>query len=140
MHVHSIDRLARSLVDLQTIVDSLTGRGVTVQFHKENLTFTGGEDRSALNTLMFQMMGAFAQFERAMIRERQREGIEAAKRQGKQIGAKKKLTPEQIEDIKRRLAEGADKKALAKELGISRTTLYAALVDAEGQAEASGVE
>ncbi|QSA97114.1 recombinase family protein [Methylococcus sp. EFPC2] len=125
LHVHSIDRMARNLVDLQTIVDGLTKKGVMVRFHKENLQF-GGQD-GALQTLMFQMMGAFAQFERALIRERQREGIAAAKAKGKHVGAPSKLTPETVAEIRQKLNQGANKKALAAEYGISRTTLYAAL-------------
>jgi len=77
LHVHSIDRLARNLRDLESIVSSLTGRGVAVQFHKEGLTFTG--DDNPMNTLMLQVMGACAQFELSMIRERQREGIHCKK-------------------------------------------------------------
>ncbi|KEQ19356.1 recombinase family protein [Endozoicomonas numazuensis] len=122
LHVHSIDRLARSLKDLQELVEELTNQGVTIQFHKENLTFSG--DSNPMHKLMFQMMGAFAEFERSMIRERQREGIAAARKQGRQIGAKPKLTQNQINEIKERLDEGEQKKALALEYGISRQTLY----------------
>ncbi len=129
LHVHSIDRLARNLVDLQQIVDGLTKKGVAVRFHKENLEFNGKD--SALQTLMFQMMGAFAQFERALIRERQREGIAAAQASGKRIGAPSKISPETLAEIRGKLGQGASKKALAAEYGISRTTLYAALGDVE---------
>ncbi|XKH00175.1 recombinase family protein [Marinobacter nauticus] len=125
LHVHSIDRLARNMTDLMTLVSDLTGRGVAVKFHKESLTFTGEEN--PFQTLQLQMMGAFAQFERSMIRERQKEGIAAAKKKGKQIGAKRKLSPEQVAEINSRLASGETKKALAHEYGISRQTLYAAL-------------
>ena len=125
LHVHSIDRLARSLKDLQTLVEELTGQGISVRFHKENLIFSG--DSNPMHKLMFQMMGAFAEFERSMIRERQREGIAAAKKQGKQIGAKPKLTEEQLAEIRERLDSGEQKKALALEYGVSRQTLYNAL-------------
>ena len=80
-----------------------------------------------MHKLMFQMMGAFAEFERSMIRERQREGIAAARKKGKQIGAKSKLTSEQIAEIMERLDSGEQKKALALEYGVSRQTLYDAL-------------
>ena len=122
LHVHSIDRLARSLKDLQTLVEELVDRGVAVQFHKENLIFSG--DSNPMHKLMFQMMGAFAEFERSMIRERQREGIAAAKKKGKQIGARPKLTSEQLHEIRQRLDAGEQKKALATEYGVSRQTLY----------------
>ena len=122
LHVHSIDRLARSLKDLQSLVENLTEQGISIQFHKENLIFSG--DSNPIHKLMFQMMGAFAEFERSMIRERQREGIAAAKKQGKQIGAKPKLPPEQVKELTDRVAAGEQKKALAQEFGISRQTLY----------------
>ena len=127
LHVHSIDRLARNLFDLQCIVETLTEKGVSIRFHKENLTFTG-EDNS-IQRLMLQMMGAIAEFERALIKERQKEGIQAAKKAGKQIGAKKKLTPEQVDIIRRRVQAGETKKGIAEDLGISRQTLYSALAD-----------
>lgn len=125
LHVHSIDRLARNMSDLMKLVSDLTERGVAVKFHKENLTFTGEEN--PFQTLQLQMMGAFAEFERSMIRERQKEGIAAAKKKGKQIGAKRKLSPDQVADIQSRLASGETKKDLAHEYGVSRQTLYAAL-------------
>ncbi len=126
LHVHSIDRLARNMSDLLNIVNDLNLRGVAIQFHKEKLTFTG-EENNPFQTLQLQMMGAFAEFERALIKERQREGMQIAKAKGKQIGAKRKLTPEQVEEIKEKIALGAPKKALALEYGISRQTLYSAI-------------
>jgi DNA invertase Pin-like site-specific DNA recombinase len=123
LHVHSIDRLARNLKDLQSLIETLTAKGVTVRFYKENLTFDG-DKASPMQTLMLQMLGAFAEFERTLIRERQREGIEAAKAQGKKLGAPAKLSNEQIAGLKARAAAGEDKSKLAKDYGISRPTLY----------------
>lgn len=125
LHIHSIDRLARNLFDLQEIVEKLTAKGVTIQFHKESLNFTGGNNPMA--KLMLQMMGAFAEFERALINERRKEGMAAAKKAGKQIGAKRKLSPEDVKSIRERLKEGEAKKVLAAEYGVSRQTLYSAL-------------
>ena len=65
-----LDRFARNLEDLQRLVRELNSKGVSVQFIKENLTFAANET-NPMQTLMFQMLGAFAQFERALIRERQ---------------------------------------------------------------------
>jgi len=126
LHVHSIDRLARNLMDLQKIVQSLNEKGVSIKFHKENLTFSGSND-NPMNKLMLQMMGAFAEFERALIRERQREGIAQAKKAGKQIGRKKALDDEQVAEIKKRVGAGEAKSKLAKVYGVSRQTLYTAL-------------
>lgn len=126
LHCHSIDRLARNLLDLQKIVNELVGKGISVQFHKEGLLFAGSA--SPMQQLMLQMLGAFSQFERSLIKERQLEGIVAAMKNGVKFGAPSKLTAEQIAAIKARAAEpGVDKKALAKEYGVSRPTIYAVL-------------
>jgi DNA invertase Pin-like site-specific DNA recombinase len=119
---HSMDRLARNLDDLRRIVLGLTERGVHVVFVKESLTFTG-ED-SPMSNLLLSVMGAFAQFERELIRERQREGIAIAKREGKYGGRKPSLTTERAGELRRRVAAGDSKAALAREFGISRDTLY----------------
>jgi DNA invertase Pin-like site-specific DNA recombinase len=126
LHVHSIDRLARNLVDLQNIVQELNDNKVTVHFHKENLQFAGSGD-NATAKLMLQMLGAFAEFERTIIHERQAEGIAAAKKKGVKFGRKKTLSQEQIFEIKDRVAKGEQKKALSKEFGVSRQTIYTAL-------------
>ena len=120
--VHSMDRLARNLDDLRRLVQKLTQRGVRIEFVKESLTFTG-ED-SPMANLMLSVMGAFAEFERALIRERQREGIALAKQRGAYRGRKKSLNSEKIEELKRRIAAGEQKAKLAREFGISRETLY----------------
>ena len=82
MFCHSMDRLARNLDDLRRIVLGLNGRGLHIVFVKENLTFTG-ED-SPMSNLLLVFMGAFAQFERERIRERQREGI-AIRKAGREV-------------------------------------------------------
>ncbi len=120
--VHSMDRLARNLDDLRRLVQKLTKRGVRIEFVKESLTFTG-ED-SPMANLMLSVMGAFAEFERALIRERQREGIALAKQRGAYRGRKKSLSEPQIVELKRRIAEGEQKAAVARDYGISRETLY----------------
>ena len=120
--VHSMDRLARNLDDLRRIVAELTHRGVQVQFIKEQLIFNG-ED-SAISRLLLSVMGAFAEFERALLRERQREGIAIAKKKGVYKGRKPSLTPERVQELRTRVASGEKKAVLAREFGISRETLY----------------
>lgn len=120
--VHSMDRLARNLDDLRRLVQKLTQRGVRIEFLKENLTFTG-ED-SPMANLMLSVMGAFAEFERALIHERQREGIALAKQRGAYRGRKKALSPEQVAALRQRVAAGEQRAKLAREFGISRETLY----------------
>lgn len=120
--VHSLDRLARNLDDLRRLVQELTTRGVQVEFVKEQLTFTG-ED-SPMANLLLSLMGAFAEFERALIRERQREGIALAKQRGAYRGRKKSLAIDQIDQLRGRAAAGEPKTLLAREFAISRETVY----------------
>jgi DNA invertase Pin-like site-specific DNA recombinase len=119
---HSMDRMARNLDDLRRIVLGLTSRGVRVEFTKEGLSFTG-ED-SALSKLLLSVMGAFAEFERSLILERQREGIAIAKEAGKYKGRKPILCPKRAEELRRRASSGEPKATLAREFKISRETLY----------------
>lgn len=125
--VHSMDRLARNLDDLRNLVRGLAARGVRVEFVKECLAFTG-EDSPAAN-LMLSVMGAFAEFERALIRERQREGIALARRRGAYKGRKPSLAPERVAELRRRAAGGKAKAALARAFGVSRETVYKYLKD-----------
>jgi DNA invertase Pin-like site-specific DNA recombinase len=120
--VHSMDRLARNLDDLRRIVHTLTGKGVRIAFVKEQLTFTG-ED-SPMASLLLSVMGAFAEFERALIHERQREGIALAKQRGAYKGRKKALSAVAVLQLRARITAGISKAKVAREFGISRQTLY----------------
>ena len=119
---HSMDRLARNLDDLRLLVKKLTGKGVKVCFVKESLTFTG-ED-SPMANLLLSVMGAIAEFERELIKERQREGIAIAKKRGAYAGRKRTLTALQAVVLLERIAAGESKTKLANELGVSRNTIY----------------
>ncbi|MCO4262508.1 recombinase family protein [Pseudarthrobacter sp. MDT3-26] len=120
--VHSMDRLARNLDDLRALVQGLTRKGARVEFVKESLVFTG-ED-SPMANLMLSVMGAFAEFERSLIRERQREGIALAKQRGVYKGRKKTLAPERAAELVQRAGSGVPKAVLARDYGISRETVY----------------
>lgn len=117
-----MNRLAHNLDDLRRLVQKLTKRGVRIEFLKEGLVFTG--DDSPMANLMLSVMGAFAEFERALIRERQREGTALAKQRGAYRGRKKALFDEQIVAVRQRAAAGEPKAQLAREFCISRETLY----------------
>ena len=124
--VHSMDRLARSLRDLEGVVTGLTTRGVTVTFVKQGMTFTG--EASPMNKLMLRMLGAVSEFERELILERQREGIAIAKAKGDVYkGRKPSLDAAGVAELRRLVGEGIPKAQIAAKLGISRTTLYANL-------------
>ena len=119
------DRCLRHRISLRNLVNGSRVNGVHVQFIKENLTFTG-ED-SPMSNLLLSLLGAVAEFERSMIRERQREGIALAKRAGVYKGRKPSLTTVQVAEIRKRVKAGEKKARLAAEYRISRQTLYSAL-------------
>ena len=121
--VHSMDRLARNQTDLKTLVFGLVANKVSVHFVNINMTFTG--DDSPIARFMLDMLGAVAELERAFIRERQAEGIAIAKAQGRYKGRAIKLNRKMIEELENRLTHTRDSKTkIAKDLGISRFTLY----------------
>lgn len=121
--VHAMDRLARNVVNLKNIVSTLTGKGVHIEFIKENMVFTG-ED-SPMSNLLLSMMGAFAEFEHSLIRERQREGIAIAKAKGVyKHGRPKAINADQIKQLKEWVAEERSKTWIAKQLAISRHSVY----------------
>jgi len=124
--VHSMDRLARNLDDLKYIIKTITSKHAQVNFVKEGLEFTSSS--SPMSQLMLSLMGAFAEFEHSLIRERQLEGIAKAKERGV-YDRLRKLTNNQIQEIKSIFAKETNsikinKAALAKQYGISRPTLY----------------
>lgn len=120
--VHSMDRLARNAEDLLRIVRELVARGVSVSFVKNLLSFSGNDD--PMGKLMLTMLAAFGEFERELIRERQREGIAIAKAKGVYRGRKRALTPDQVIEVTQLALNGMPKAELARTYGISRETLY----------------
>ena len=123
--VHSMGRLARNLDDLRSIVRRLTAKKVRVEFMKEHLSFTG--DDNAMANLLLNVMGAFAEFERSLIRERQREGIALAKKRGAYRGRTPSLDAARAAELREKAAAGVPKAVLARDFGISRETVYAYL-------------
>ncbi len=119
---HSLDRLGRNLTDLRALVTDLTDRGVRVEFTKENLVFTGGD--SPMQNLLLSMLGSVAEFERALIHERQLEGIALAKAAGRYKGGTPKLSSQRAAELRERVAAGDSKAALAREFGITRQSVY----------------
>ena len=120
--VHSMDRLARNLDDLRKIVKTLTSKQIKVRFLKESLEFTG--DDSSMSNLLLSIMGAFAEFERSLIKERQTKGIALAKKRGVYKGRKKALTSEQQKLLLEAAKNGASKTDIANYFGINRSTVY----------------
>ena len=121
--VYSIDRLARDLRDLQDIISTLNDKGVSISFLKEKLTFSGDSD-DAFARLQLQMMGAFAEFERNIIRSRQAEGVARAKAKGVYKGRKKTIDENRIRKMK---SAGHSVTEIAELLGVSRMTVYRSL-------------
>lgn len=132
--VASMDRLARSVIDLNDIVEQITGdpaehtdersrKGASVEFLKERLTFAPG-DADPMASFQLNMMGAFAQFERELIRQRQADGIAAAKKRGVYKGRPRTLKSDQIREVRDAALTGTPKAQIARDHGISRSTLY----------------
>ncbi|WP_434927979.1 recombinase family protein [Shewanella sp. HL-SH2] len=128
IHVHSIDRLARNLIDLKQLINDWNNQGITVKFHKEGLSFNaGGNDH--MSELMLNMLGAVAQFELAMIQERRQEGIEKAKTAGKYKGrTSNELNHQRIIELR---SQGVSLRKVAKEVGVSLSTVQRALAALE---------
>ena len=122
LHVHSIDRLARNAKDLLNLVEEMIGKGVNLKFHKNNLTFSR-DSKDHMAKLQLTMLAAFAEFERELIKERQREGIAIAKAAGK-YAKRRKITDELIAEAKARTGRGEPLSSVAKDLKVSRETLY----------------
>ena len=120
--VVSMDRLARSLIDLHRLVDELAERGVSVKFLKEGQTYS--LDSSPVAKLMLGLLGSVAEFERSIIRERQAEGIAKAKARGVYKGRAKVLDEEHVAQAREWVGEGIPKAEVARRFGIGRTTLY----------------
>jgi DNA invertase Pin-like site-specific DNA recombinase len=122
--VHSMDRLCRNLSDLRSVVESLTSRGVTVEFMKENMTFTG--EATPMAQFMLNIMGSFAELERAMIRERQLEGVAIAKKAGKYTGRKPAIRAGngKLQELDRLISQKLTVSEIARQLKVSRQTVY----------------
>ena len=129
LHVHSLDRLARNVEDLLSTVRSLTESGVTVVFHKENFTFTpdSPDNSNGMSRLMLTIMGAIAEFERNLIRERQREGVAIAKAAGKYKGRPSTITDLLRAEIAQLKDTGVPIAAIARKFGKTRQWVYRAL-------------
>jgi DNA invertase Pin-like site-specific DNA recombinase len=125
LFVHSMDRLARNLIDLRQMVQELTGRGVRITFVNEGLVFNG--DDAAMSVLLLSVMGAVAEFERAILKERQAEGIRIARQKGVYKGRKAALTADQVEEVRRKIASGIPKAQIARDYKCSRETIYKCL-------------
>lgn len=123
IYIHSLDRLARNNTDLQNLVNGLTSKGVTLHFVKEKLDFSKDKKQSSVSLLMFQMLSIFAEFERNLIRERQKEGIAKAKEKGKYKG-RQPIDNSLYEATRKLIAEGLKTTEAIARTGIKPATYY----------------
>lgn len=125
--VTKIDRLARSIIDLNKIVQELNNKGVSIRFIKDNLDFKADQELNSTQSLMFNILGSFAQFERDLIVERTSEGRAIAKAQGKHMGRKGK-DPKKIKEALKlydeRQEKGLSVNDIQKLTGVPRSTIY----------------
>ena len=129
LYVHSIDRLGRNIRELLNLISDILAKGVGIVFVKEQMTFDPSRKANPTQMLYLAVLAAVADFEVAMIRERQREGIALAKQRNayRNCGRKPVLSPVQIEEVRRRHSEGEGASLLAREYGCSRSTVYSVL-------------
>ena len=132
--VSSMDRLARSLRDLLDLVDELTSIGVAVLFQREAQTYRPDADADPTGRLLLSMLGVVSEFERSLVRERQADGIAAAKARGAYKGRRPALTATQLDGACARVAAGGPKAVVARDLGVHRSTLDRALTRHRGRA------
>ncbi|MCZ8322139.1 MAG: recombinase family protein [Novosphingobium sp.] len=123
--VHDISRLARNMEDLHRLVRQITGKGCTLRFVKENLTFTN-DQTDAVSQLLLSMLGAVYQFERNIMLERQREGIAIAKAKGRYKGRPKSVDRSAILTL---LDDGVSMRKTADRLGVSLSTVQRVKVE-----------
>jgi len=126
--VTKIDRLARSIIDLNKLVQQLTEKGVSVSFLKDNMTFKAHDKGSPMQSLMFNVLGSFAQFERDMIVERTTEGRERAKKTGKHMGRPaqdQKAIKKALDLYDNREQNNMTLNDISKLTGVPRSTIYA---------------
>ncbi len=125
VNVYSMDRLARNVQDLLSLIDTIINKGVKIQFYKENLTFEVNKKTDTFQKLMLTLLGAVSEFEREIILERQREGIVIAKQKGRCKGGQKKLSDEQIKEIKALVSvKRLHITEIAKQYKITHQTVY----------------
>ncbi len=129
----SVDRLGRSLQDLVAFLGELRAKGVDLYLHVQGLDTSTPAGRA-----MFQMLGVFSEFERAMIQERVRAGLARARASGKRLGRPPALTPRQRRGLRRDRGEGMSLRALARKYGTTAPTVRRVLATDGGGPVAAG--
>ena len=115
VYIHDTSRLARNLSDLQSPVETITGKGAVLKFVKESLTFTSDRN-DPMSELLLNLLGSVYTFERQILLERQREGVQIPKQAGKYTGREKSID---TGEILRTLESGLSMRKTAEKLGIS---------------------
>ena len=124
VYFESMSRMARSMQDLIDTTNFLVKKKkVTVVFIKENITIGGGDGLDAMGALVFNIMGAFAQFERDLISDRTKQSLQAKKASGVVLGRPQTHSEEQIERARGLRAQGKSFGAIADELGLAKSTV-----------------
>jgi DNA invertase Pin-like site-specific DNA recombinase len=122
--VHDMTRLGRSLLDLLNLTEQIIQNGCSLHFVKEKLAFTASNKDDPFLQLQYRMLAMFAEFERAINKQRQIEGIALAKQRGVYKGGKKKLSKADAEKLRADLAAGLTIKLIQRKYGVSRASVY----------------
>ena len=124
LNITKLDRLARSVIDLHNIAKFLENKDVNLKVLHQNIDTTSPAGR-----LLFTMLGAIAEFERDLINERVKEGIEAAKKKGIQFGRRAILSTKEKNVIYKQHEKGRSVALLSKLFHVARNTIYRAIKD-----------
>ncbi len=122
INVHSLDRMCRNVKNLLDLVDDLQKKGVTIKFHKENLTFAPNAE-DPLNKAIMTIIAAISELERNLILERVREGVAQAKKAGKYKGRQNSLSEIQADELRSMIGK-YNRSQIAKHFGITVRTTY----------------
>lgn len=128
LYVVSIDRLSRSVKDLIETVETLNGLGVTIVFQRENIDTT-----SAMGQFFLTVLGSLAQFEREIMRERIKQGIDRAKSQGRKMGRPTKMNDSLRNAVKLLYTKGASVRTIAGTCSVGIGTVYKVIDEIRGE-------
>lgn len=122
LHIQSIDRISRNLQEFEALVIDLNKRGIALSIHSDNISFTVDTDNE--HKMLFKALNMFSRFDTALTRERQQEGIQKAKNEGKHVGRPIKILDKDKEAICKKLNQGYTAQELATEYGLAPSSIY----------------
>ena len=135
VHVYELNELGRSLRELQSVIERILSKGAEIVFQQEDLRFDRQGDNGERGRGPLWYLQLYGRFESSIVRKKQKDGIEAARKAGKHLGRPVKITQDQKEEILEKLQEGESPTQIAKTYAISRGSVYKILADSKKEPE-----